>query len=93
MSDMDDDDDVAPSTEGLNAAIENAVAQFVAEHGGGMVTAWHYVASVADLDGGHSWLYATAPNQRGITTMGLLQWAEGVAKHEQRRHLSELEGD
>ena len=74
----------------LQHRIEQTIAEYLADNGGGMVTSWHFVADLMDSDGDTAWLWETAPDQRMITTMGLLAWAQGMVDYEQRAYLNEL---
>lgn len=76
--------------EDLRERIQASIDNHLATHGGGMVTGWYFIAEYIDPDGDEAWLYATADNQRAITTMGLLKWAVGVAKYEQQRYLNSI---
>lgn len=81
--------DIGP---GLGQKIERALTEHLAEEGGGMVTAFYFVAEYIDGEGEHAWVYATAPDQRMSTTAGLIKWAEGIVEYEQRRYLEDEEG-
>ncbi len=70
----------------LNERVRGFIEAWLGESGGGMVTGFHLIADFVDADGGQSWMYATAPDQKLITTMGLIEWARGVARYEQRMY-------
>jgi hypothetical protein len=74
----------------LQARVQAAIDEHLAENGGGFVTSWHFVADFIDSDGEESWLFATADDQKAMATMGLLEWARGVAQYEQRRYLEDI---
>ena len=73
----------------VTARVSQALEEYLVENGGGMVTAFHIVADYIDADGQHSWIYATAADQRQLTTLGLIEWAKGVAQHDQRKYLED----
>lgn len=74
----------------LQARVQAAIDEYLAANGGGFVTGWHFVADLIDSDGEQNWLYATADDQKAMTTMGLIEWARGVARYEQHRYLDDL---
>jgi hypothetical protein len=47
---------------------------------------WEYI----DTEGDEAWVSATAPEQKAMTTIGLLEWARGVARYEQHRYLNAI---
>lgn len=76
----------------LASAISAALYDHLAGDNGGMVTGFHVIAEFIDSDGESRMLYEWAPGQRLTTTMGLLEWARGVAAYEQRRFLDDVSG-
>jgi hypothetical protein len=83
----------ANETPELADSVGATLAEHLAQNGGGFVTSWHLVANLIDGNGEQSWLYATAPDQLQIQTLGLLEWSRGVAHHDQRRYLEGLHDD
>lgn len=77
-------------SDALQAKIQRTIDEHVAEEGGGFVTAWHLIAEYIDTEGEESWLYATADNQKAMTTIGLIEWARGVTRYEQHRYLDAI---
>lgn len=73
----------------LNERVQQALAENLAEQGGGMVTGFYLVADVIDDEGGHGWLYATAPDQPLQQSIGLVEWARDCCRYEQWRHLED----
>jgi hypothetical protein len=75
----------------LCAQIQNTIDNHLSTHeGGGFVTGWYFVVEYIDTEGDEAWLYATAPEQKAMTTIGLLEWARGVARYEQHRYLDAI---
>ncbi|HET7327860.1 MAG TPA: hypothetical protein VFJ14_11320 [Nocardioidaceae bacterium] len=74
----------------LQARVQSAIEEYLAENGGGFVTSWHFIADFIDSDGEQSWLHHTAEDQTMSTTMGLIRWAQGVADYEQQRYLDTI---
>lgn len=77
----------------LGDQIQGTLNDHLAEDGGGIVTAYHVIAEYIDDDGEHGWLYVTPEDQRQCTTMGLIDWAHGVATYEQQRYLDQIAED
>jgi hypothetical protein len=71
------------------------IASAIADHLGydGMLTGFHLVAETIHSDGSTGWLFCTPEGQGMSQTMGLVEWARGVARYEQRRHLEVIERD
>jgi hypothetical protein len=69
--------------------VHAAISEHLADNGGGMVTEYHVIANVIDSDGEQQWIYAVPSEQLLVTTIGLIEWARGVAQYEQRCHLRE----
>lgn len=67
----------------------------LSEHleGQGFVTSWHFVADYVDADGDLSWIYAAPDDQRQTTTLGLIEWARGIARYEQDAYLDSIRTD
>lgn len=80
---------MSTNDQSLQAHVDAALATWLAAHGGGMVSSFHVVVDFVDSDGEQAWGYGTSPDQKLITTMGLLTWSTGVAEYEMRRHLEE----
>lgn len=76
-------------SEGLAEKISNLVSEDLAEVGGGFVTGFYLIAEYVDGDGHDGWLYAAPDNQTLSRTTGLIEWARGVARYEQQRHLED----
>lgn len=81
------------SDERLGERIHSLLADHLSSEGGGMVTSFHLVAEFIDSDGDESWLFATAPDQTQTRTVGLIEWARGVARYEQHRYLDDITDD
>lgn len=77
----------------LQDRINSALADHLAEHGGGMVSAFHLAVEYVDAEGEEGWAFATAPDQRLSRTIGLVEWSRGHLRHEQRRYLEGLGDD
>jgi hypothetical protein len=73
--------------------LQSALEEHLAASGGGFVRSWHLVADIIDDEGDQAWLYAVADGQQQITTLGLLEWARGIARYEQAAYLSSSEFD
>lgn len=77
----------------LNEKVADLLADDLAENGGGFVTGFYLIAEHVDGEGQDGWLYATPGNQTMSRTTGLIEWARGVARYEQRRHLEDIAED
>lgn len=84
---------VADAERELHDRIHAALSEDLAAEGGGMVTRFYLIAGVIDADGEQCWVYSTPPEQTQTDTLGLIEYARGIAKYEQRRYLEDLEGD
>jgi hypothetical protein len=81
---------MAEADEDLRTRIQASIDNHLATQGGGIVTGWHFIAEYIDTEGDEAWLYCTAPEQKAMTTIGLLEWARGVARYEQHRYLNTI---
>ena len=63
-------------------SVGEALAQVMAESGGGFVTGFCLVAEVIDSDGDRGWITATTEGQALSTTLGLLRWSTLAAEHD-----------
>lgn len=61
--------------------------------GQGFITGWHFVADYVDSDGDLAWIYAAPDDQRHTTTLGLIEWARGIARYEQSAYLDTIQRD
>lgn len=77
------------SEDNLGTRVGAAIQEWLDANGGGMATAWHLTLDFIDQTGEDRWAYSTAPDQKMVTTLGLLRWAQGVADYEQRRYFGE----
>lgn len=76
----------------LTERIGQLLHKWLADHGGGMPTTWYLVVEYVDADGEQRWTYDVSPGQRMTTTLGLVEWARGVAHAEQRLALEQMRG-
>lgn len=76
--------------EGLAEKISNLISEELAGTGGGFVTGFYLIAEYVDHESRDGWLYATPDNQTLSRTTGLVEWARGVARYEQQRHLEDV---
>ena len=58
----------------ITDAITEAIAGFLAEHGGGIVTSFACAAEYIDSDGDRCWITAHGEGQSPSQTLGLLRW-------------------
>lgn len=79
------------NSEGLGPAVHQAIQEHLTAAGGGMVTSLYCIVEFIDADGEPAWMYATADDQRMGTTMGLIEWARGIAQYELRRYLDDMD--
>lgn len=73
----------------LNQFINEAVSAWMAQQGGGMVVASWFIVDYLDGDGKQAWAYVTADGQKVITSMGLLDWSQGICQFEMNQHFGE----
>lgn len=73
MSDLADD---------LRDRIETTIGEWLATHGGGMVTGFAAVINYFDADGDSSWATAHSDEQSPTHTLGLLRWHTMAVEHE-----------
>ena len=70
----------------LSDVIAEAMAVWLADNGGGMVTSFAYAVEYLDADGDRCWAVAHADSQSPSQTLGLLRW-HTLAIEEQCREL------
>lgn len=62
------------STDDASDRITNALTEWLADQGGGIVTSFAICAEYVDSDGDRSWLTAHHDGQTPSQTLGLLRW-------------------
>lgn len=64
----------------ISDAVEKAIAETIAKHGGGFIEGYSLTLSMLDDDGEPN-VYSFSPeNQRMTTTLGLIEWARIQAR-------------
>lgn len=76
----------------LPEQVRDLITDHLAADGGGIVTGYCLTVEYVDSDGDDAWMQVVAPDQRLSRTMGLIEFAAGVAHYEQQRYLEEVEG-
>ncbi len=77
----------------LAVKINAALAEWLSEHGGGMVKSYAIVVDHYDEDGSPTWATAYADDQAPATTLGLLRWQTIAVEEECRRYLTDDRDD
>lgn len=65
---------MSEAADALADVIREAVDQWLASQGGGMVTAYEVAVNYYDAEGEHCWATAHADRQTPAHTLGLLRW-------------------
>jgi hypothetical protein len=73
----------------LADTIREAVEQWLARNGGGMVTAYAMAVNYYDADGEQCWATAHAEQQTPAHTLGLLRWHTMSVEHEVQGYFDE----
>ena len=76
----------------LADVIRAAVDEWLASHGGGMVTAYAMAVNYYDSEGEHCWATAHADRQTPAHTLGLLRWHTLAVEQEVRGYFDEEGG-
>lgn len=77
----------------LSQRINDVLTDFLADEGGGFPTAFYLVAEFIDSDGDEQWIDGGAEDQSLPRTMGLVEWARGSLKKQQKNYLDALDGE
>jgi hypothetical protein len=75
----------------LQQLIDELIANYMSEHGGGFATAWYFIADIVDPDGDTAWTTAVSPNQKLLTSMGLIKWAANSLDYDQQTYMASLQ--
>ena len=78
----------ASMADAAGEAVSEALAQVMAEAGGGFVTGFCLVAEVIDGDGDRGWVTAHADGQSPSATLGMLRWHTLTAEHDVALYLA-----